>query len=236
MRHLKIKSELIALADPQKANFATRYFKTGKGEYGEGDVFLGLTVPQTRQVAKKHTDLSPDELEKLLHDKIHEFRLAALMIMTEKFRTAGESERKELFQFYLANTKFINNWDLIDGSAPGIVGGYLLDKPKERKILYKLAQSKSLWERRTAILSTYTFLKQKDLKDTLVIAEILINDPQDLIHKAVGWMLREVGKRDQNAEETFLNKYYKTMPRTMLRYAIERLSPTKRHKYMLKPK
>lgn len=211
-------------ADPDKAKFLARYFKTGKGEYGEEDVFIGVTVPQVRKIAKKYKDLSLSDIQKLLKSKFHEYRLTALIILTYKENT------KDIVRIYLRNTKYINNWDLVDLSARDIIGGYLIDKPRD--ILYRLVKSKSLWERRIAVLATFAFLKKKNFKDSFAIAEILLHDPHDLMHKAVGWMLREIGKIDQEAEENFLKKRYKTMPRTMLRYAIERFTPDKRALYM----
>lgn len=229
---MTVQEDLQKLASPEKALFVARYFKTGKGEYGEGDVFLGITVPAQRVIAKKYKDLSLLEIEKLLHSPIHEHRLTALMILYGRFPKATESEQKEIYNFYLRNTKWINNWDLIDTSAREIVGGWLVTQPKETKILFTLAKSKSLWERRIAIIAAWAFSRKKDFTYTFAVAEILLHDTHDLIHKAVGWMLREVGKMDQKAEEEFLQKHYKTMPRTMLRYAIERFSPSKRRYYM----
>ena len=204
---MSIQDDFQKLANPAKAVFLARYFKTGKGEYGEGDIFLGLTVPQQREIARKYRGLPFKEIEKLLHSKIHEYRLTALMILSGKFAKADTAERTKIYNFYLKNTKYINNWDLIDLSSRDIVGAYLLDKPKERKILFKLAKSKSLWERRIATIATFAFLKQRDFKDSFRVAEILLKDSHDLIHKAVGWMLREIGKFDQAAEEAFLKKH-----------------------------
>ncbi len=209
-----------------------RYFKTGKGEYGQGDVFIGLTVPQVRAIAKKYRDLPLGEIEKLLHNKIHEYRLTALFILMDQFRRADEAVRKTYYDFYLGNTKWINNWDLIDLSARDIIGGYLVNKPKERRILYRLAKSKSVWERRIAIIATSAFINKKDFRDTLAIAKILLKDKHDLIHKASGWMLREAGKKDEKVLVAFLNKHYRTMPRTMLRYAIEKFDDKRRRAYL----
>ena len=231
----EIGKNLRAQGNPEKAKLVARYFKTGKGEYGEGDKFLGLTVPQQRAIAKKYRDLPLKDIEKLLHDKIHEYRLTALFILSDQFKRSNEKMQKVYYDFYLANTKYINNWDLIDLSARDIVGGYLINKPKERKILYTLARSKSLWERRIAILATSAFFRKNDFRDTLAIAELLLHDEQDLIHKAVGWMLREVGKRDQKTLIAYLDKHHKTMPRTMLRYAIERFSKATRRAYLGRP-
>lgn len=219
-----IYDDLQRAANKEKAKFLARYFKTGKGEYGEGDIFLGLTVPQIRAIAKKYKDLPISDIEKLLHSKFHEYRLTALIILTHKKLT------KEIVDLYVRNTKYINNWDLVDLSSHEILGTYLLDKP--RNILYTLARSKNIWERRIAVISTFAFLRKKDISDSLKLAELLVHDSHDLMHKAVGWMLREIGKVDQEAEEDFLKKYYKVMPRTMLRYAIEKFSKQKRANYL----
>jgi 3-methyladenine DNA glycosylase AlkD len=226
----QLKRELSQLNDHDRAKNLQWFFKTGKGQYGEGDIFLGITVPEQRKVAKKHVDLSLDDLQELLNSKIHEHRFTALVILISKYRKAEESIKAEIFEFYLKNTEKINNWDLVDLSAPRIVGDYLLNK--ERSILYRLAKSNSLWERRVSILSTFTFIDNNDFEDALNISELLLNDEHDLIHKAVGWALREIGKRDQNIEERFLTMHYLHMPRTMLRYAIEKLGEKKRKKYL----
>ena len=226
---LDFKKELKTKANSQKAKILQRFFKTGPGEYGEWDVFLGVVVPEIRKVAKKYGVLKSQDVVKLLHSKIHEERMAALLVMVNKFQT--KKERETIYKTYLKNTKRINNWDLVDLSADKIVGDYLFDKPKT--ILYKLAKSKSIWERRIAIMATFNFIKRNKVEETLKIAKILLNDEQDLIHKAVGWMLREVGKRDIKTEEKFLKKYYKKMPRTMLRYAIEKFPEKKRKQYLL---
>lgn len=229
---LEIKKELRELGYPKKAKISARFFKTGKGEYGEGDIFLGIKVPDQRKVAKKYTYLKLEGLQKLLQSKIHEERLVALLILVNKYQKAEEGLKREIYKFYLKNSRYINNWDLVDLSAPKIVGAYLLDKPKERKVLYKLAKSLDLWERRISILATYTFIRNKQLKDTLKIAQILLGDKHDLIHKAAGWMLRELGKVDQKKEEEFLQKHYRVMPRVMLRYAIEKFDREKREYYL----
>ena len=227
----KFKRELQALANSQKAKFLQRYFKTGEGEYGEGDVFLGVTVPQTRIVAKKYFAMSLEELAQLLRSVIHEERLAALLILVGQFKKADKEKQTCVFDLYVNHRKWINNWDLIDFSAPDIVGAYLQDKDK--KILTTLARSKSIWDRRIAILTTHYFIKQGKANDALHIAQILVDDEHDLIHKAVGWMLREIGNYcGQDIEELFLKRYYKTMPRTMLRYAIEHFSKEKRVAYL----
>jgi 3-methyladenine DNA glycosylase AlkD len=228
----QIKKDLLQLSDPERAKNLSWFFKTGKGQYGEGDVFLGITVPEQRKVAKKYTDLSLNDLQELLNSEIHEHRFTALVILISKYRKAEESSKKEIFDFYLRNTKNINNWDLVDLSAPRIIGDYLLNK--DRTTLFKLARSNILWERRISILSTFTFIDNCDFEDALSISELLLHDEHDLIHKAVGWALREIGKRDQNVEEKFLTKHYPNVPRTMLRYAIEKFDEKKRKKYLTK--
>ncbi len=228
---ISIIEELEKIKDPVRARILARFFKTGKGEYGEGDEFIGLTVPQVRAVAKKNRKLPFKELIKLLKSSEHEARLTALVIMVERFKKAPENERKELCEAYLAHTRWVNNWDLVDTSAEHIVGGFLMDKPK--KILTELARSKNVWERRIAIMATFHFIKRGESEETLRIAKLLLNDRHDLIHKAVGWMLREVGKRcARSVEEEFLRTYYKTMPRTMLRYAIEHFPAAHRKAYL----
>ena len=228
----QIKKDLLQLSDPERAKNLSWFFKTGKGQYGEGDVFLGITVPEQRKVAKKYTDLSLNDLQELLNSEIHEHRFTALVILISKYREAEESSKKEIFDFYLRNTKNINNWDLVDLSAPRIIGDYLLNK--DRTTLFKLARSNILWERRISILSTFTFIDNCDFEDALSISELLLHDEHDLIHKAVGWALREIGKRDQNVEEKFLTKHYPNVPRTMLRYAVEKFDEKKRKKYLAK--
>lgn len=221
---MSIQRDLLHFANKAKARQLGRYFKTGKGEYGEGDLFIGLTVPQIRETAKKYKGLPLTDVEKLLHSPIHEYRLTALVILTYKPLT------KEIVDFYLRNTKYINNWDLVDLSSHKIVGNFLVDKP--RKILYSLARSKNIWERRIAIISTFAFLREHDIADSLKLAKLLLHDRHDLMQKAVGWTLREVGKRDKNALIRFLGEEYKTMPRTTLRYAIERLDEHTRSRYL----
>ncbi len=227
-----IKLDLEKLSNPEKAKIYQRFFKTGKGEYGEGDVFIGLTVPEQRELAKKYVDLRFEEIKELISDRIYEHRLTALLVLVYKFEKANEKQKKEIVDFYLKNLKYSNNWGLIDCVADKILGSYLMDKNKE--ILYKFAESKDLWERRIAIISTFTFIKNNRFEDTLKISKILLKDKHDLIHKAVGWMLREIGKRDQKVLEKFLLKYHKEMPRTMLRYAIERFDEDKRRFYLRK--
>lgn len=228
----KCTHELKKLKNPTKAKILAGFFKTGKGEYGEGDEFLGITVPLQRIVAKKFIDLKFLEIEKLLNSKIHEHRLVSLLILVEKYRKGDEKEKSKVVNIYLKKTRKINNWDLVDLSAYYILGDYLLDK--DRKILYKLAQSKNIWEKRIAIISTFAFIRAFEFQDTLKISKILLKDNHDLIHKAVGWMLREVGKRDQTVEENFLMSYYSDMSRTTLRYAIEKFPERKRQFYLRK--
>lgn len=279
----KLKRDLRKIADSKRAKVSQRYFKTGKGEYGEGDKFLGITVPQSRKIAIKFKDLSFSEITKLLHSEIHEERLIALLILVFKFDQTNKLENVEMnekiFNFYLQNTKYINNWDLVDLSADKIMGGYLFSlssshslndssepggntRPARKRvsrytvgsssdlgsketvkssfreeshpnfILAKLAKSKNLWERRIAALATFQFIKYGRFNESLMLAKILLHDKHDLMRKAVGWMLREIGKKDMNVEVEFLNKYYKKMPRTMLRYAIERFPKILRTAYL----
>ena len=224
---MSIKDDLIKQANPEKAKLLQGFFKTGKGHYGEGDIFLGITVPQSREIAKKYLSIELNELKQHLSSKFHEERLVSLLILVEKYK---KEDKKQIFDFYLDNLKYINNWDLVDLTAPKIVGKYLINSSKE--ILYKLAKSSELWEKRISIIATYEFIINNKFEDTFRISEILLNDSHDLIHKAVGWMLREIGKRSLEAEESFLKKHYKNMPRTMLRYAIERFPEEKRQRYL----
>lgn len=224
----KLKIDLHRLANPKKKQILQKFFKTGLGQYGEGDIFLGITVPESRKIAKKYENLSLKDTTKLLKSKIHEERLVALLVLVQKFKEI--KERKQIVDFYLKHTKKINNWDLVDLSAPKILGMYFLDKDKS--ILYKLAQSQNLWDKRIGIISTHTFILNNKFQATLKISEILLNDDHDLIHKAVGWMLREVGKKDVDILEKFLKKNYKKMPRTMLRYAIEKFPEKTRKSYL----
>ena len=233
---MRISSDLRKFTDKEKAILLQRFFKTGKGEYGEGDVFLGITVPKQRQIAKKYALLSITDLQTLLNSKIHEERLTALLILVSQYKKADknkdEKQKEIIFNFYLKNTKNINNWDLVDLTAPNIVGNYLLDKDKS--ILYKLAISDNFWERMISIISTFAFIRNSYFKDAIKLSEILLKDKHDLIHKAVGWALREIGKKDLNSLIAFLDKHYKSMPRTMLRYSIEKLSETQRKYYLNK--
>jgi len=211
------------------SEFLQRFFKTGKGDYAEGDVFAGIKVPVSRKIAKQFRDLSLNDLSILIKSKIHEERLIALFILVGKMKKADEKEKEKIYKFYLKNLKYVNNWDLVDLSAEKIIGEYLFDK--ERKLLFELAKG-DLWEKRIAVMSTFNFIKKNDLGTTLKISKLLLKDKHDLIHKAVGWMLREIGKRDINTEEAFLKTHYKNMPRTMLRYAIEKFPEIKRQKYL----
>lgn len=231
----QILSELKRSSDSERAKNLSWFFKTGKGQYGEGDIFLGITVPKLREISKKYPDLELNDLQKLLESNIHEHRLSALMILRFKyssFAKASKDKQKSIVEFYLNNTKRINNWDLVDLSCHYILGNWLLDK--DRKILYELAKSKNLWEKRISIISTFAFIRENQFDDAIKIAKMLMNDKHDLIHKAVGWVLREVGKKDKQTEINFLNKHYKTMPRTMLRYAIEKFDDKERKHYLVK--
>lgn len=230
MKYQDIVSRLNELANPEIAQHSQRYFKTGKGEYGYGDKFLGIRVPVLRKTVKEFKDTSITEIQKLIKSEYHEVRLISLLFMVQMF-SKGEADTKEkVVNLYLKNTKYINNWDLVDSSAPYIIGAWLFDK--DRAILYELARSDLLWDRRIAIMSTAYFIKNNQYNDTLKISNILLSDSEDLIHKAVGWMLREVGNRDIEREEQYLKKYYKKMPRVMLRYAIEKFSKERRQAYL----
>lgn len=216
---------------PEAAAFLGHFFKTGEGQYGEGDVFIGVRVPDTRRVAATFKDLVPRDLEELLESPIHEVRLTAVIIMANqaKKRGAGEEQKKALFDLYLRRTDRINNWDIIDSSCRDVVGGYLMDHPDMRdRVLRKLATSSSLWERRIAMVSTWQFIRLGQLDPTFMVAELLLGDKHDLIHKAVGWMLREAGKKDANRLRDFLHQHVSHIPRTALRYAIERFDPEER--------
>ncbi|MCC7196816.1 DNA alkylation repair protein [Candidatus Peregrinibacteria bacterium] len=226
-----VEKALMKIADKNKGEFLARFFKTGKGQYSEGDVFLGITVPAQRKVVAEFRALPLDEVGVLLASKYHEFRLTALLILVWQYEKCEDVQlKKRIVDFYLKNRKFVNNWDLVDSSARQVLGDWLLDK--DRAILYKFAVSKDLWERRISIIATHRFIMEKDFADTLKICEILMGDRHDLIHKATGWMLREIGKRDPKPLRGFLDKHSKKMPRTMLRYAIEHLTPTLKKKYM----
>lgn len=224
---MNLHDELNKYASTERALSSQRFFKTGKGEYGEGDVFIGLTVPQIRSVAKQFAHLHLDEIKDHLHSKVHEERLAALIILVNQYK---KGHKKEIADFYLRNTTQINNWDLVDLSASTILGDYLIDKDKT--LLYNLAKSNNLWERRIATISTLAFIRKGKFDEAFKIVEILMNDKHDLIHKARGWMLREIGKKNERYLETFLAMHYTKMPRTMLRYAIERFSKERRKMYL----
>ncbi len=226
----QIKGDLLQLSNPERAKNLSRFFQTGKGQYGEGDVFLGIPVPEQRRIAKRYLNLPLVDIQELLSSEIHEHRLTALLILVSKYGKADNPGKEEIFNFYLKNTENINNWDLVDLTAPKIVGDYLFNK--DTSILFKLAKSNNLWERRIAVLSTFRFIDNNDFEDALRIAKLLLHDKHDLIHKAVGWMLREIGKRDQEIEEQFLSKHHMQMPRTMLRYAIEKFEENKRKFYL----
>lgn len=230
---LKAKSvtnDLKKLGTPARAKASAWYFKTEKGQYGHGDIFFGVTVPEQRQIAKKYSSLSLGEILKLLKSKIHECRLTGLLILVLQYKNAAEKEKDKIVKFYLSNAKKVNNWDLVDCSASYILGDSLVHKDKS--VLYKLAKSENLWEKRISIVSTFAFIKEGIFDDSLRIAELLIADSHDLIHKAVGWMLREVGKKSESTLETFLKKHIQKLPRTTLRYAIERF-PEKKRKFYL---
>lgn len=225
-----IHADILSFADGKRAINASRFFKTGKGEYGEGDIFIGLTVPMVRKFVKKYHDIRIACIKKLLQSPIHEERLLALLILVERYQGSEKKEQNNIAEFYIQNINYINNWDLVDLSAHKILGAYVCKNKKT--LLTQLARSKNMWKRRIAIIATAYFIKHDVYKETFRIAKLLLYDDRDLIHKAVGWMLREVGKRDMKKEEEFLKKYYMTMPRTMLRYAIERFPEIKRKRYL----
>jgi 3-methyladenine DNA glycosylase AlkD len=229
----ELKRDLKKLENFKKSKILAKFFKTGKGEYGEGDIFLGIDVPTQRTVATKYKDLSFKNIQLLLSSKVHEERLIALLILVYNFQKSDLAKQKDIARYYLQNTKFINNWDLVDLSADKILGEYLVSNEKEKNTLIQLAGSSSVWERRISMIATYAFIKRGFSEPALSVAKILINDKHDLIQKAVGWMLREVGKRvNQKEEEKFLILYYKKMPRTMLRYSIERFPEKLRKAYL----
>lgn len=229
----EITQELEHYIDPVKKAYLPRFFKTGIGQYGEGDRFLGIVVPNIRSVAKRHKNASFDVVEELISSEFHEHRLCALLMMVERFKKSGENDRKEIYEFYLAHTGRINNWDLVDLSCYQIVGAFLENKPREE--LYRRAGSQLLWDQRIAVVSTFHFIKNNDFNDTYALAEKLLTHPHDLMQKAIGWMLREAGKRDKNRLVTFLEQHHRQMPRTMLRYSIEKFTDEER-KYYLKKK
>jgi hypothetical protein len=225
-----IQRRLRQFASKEKAALLQRFFKTGPGQYGEGDRFLGVMVPHIRQVVKEFPDIPLAEAQKLLRSPRHEERLCALLILVHQFERGDDALRKKVYLLYLRNTRYINNWDLVDLSAPKIVGSYL--DGGSRSLLYRFVRSTSLWERRIAILATFPYIKKGDFSDALALAEMLLADDEDLMHKAVGWMLREVGKKDVTVLEKFLKAHHAAMPRTTLRYAIERFPEAKRKKYL----
>jgi 3-methyladenine DNA glycosylase AlkD len=230
VNHRQAHAALLALANPKKAGFLAGFFKTGKGQYAEGDCFLGITVPAIRQLSRQFRQLGLKDCERLLQSAYNEERLLALLILVEQYRKGDVGVKNKVYQIYLSNLPRVNNWNLVDGSAPYIVGAHLLNQ--NRTLLYQLAQSRSHWDRRIAVLATFAFIRSGDFTDTLKLAEQLLDDEHDLLHKACGWMLREVGKRNQSVLEGFLGQHFAAMPRTMLRYAIERLSPAKRASYL----
>ena len=228
---MKASEEIRELADTEIAKNSLRFFKTDKGQYGFGDIFLGVRTPKIRLIAKKYIDISIADMKILIQSKYHEERFLGLIILVNKYsKTKDKKTINQLYKIYISSFKYINNWDLVDVTCPHVTGKYLIDK--DRSILYKWAKSDDLWTKRIAIVSTFSFIRQNDLEDTFKIAEILLQDKHDLIHKAVGWMLREAGKRDLEKEEIFLKKYYRDMPRTMLRYAIEKFPELKRQAYL----
>ncbi|MBX0299164.1 DNA alkylation repair protein [Cryobacterium sp. 1639] len=239
----EVRAALAAVADPERAAGAARYFQTGVGQYGEGDLFIGVTVPEARAVVKRFSSLPANETELLLADPVHEHRLTGLLILVAQFalasaaRTRDDQERRALAEFYLEQVRAgrVNNWDLVDLSAPGLLGEYLFDRP--RGLLYELAASGILWQRRVAVIATHTFIRHGDASTTLDLAERLLGDPEPLLHKAVGWMLREVGARvDRAVLVEFLDQHAGRMPRTMLSYATEHLSPELRAHYRAVPR
>ncbi len=232
MTAAEARTMLKVLASPEVAAISAKFFRTGPGQYGAGDVFIGVRVPALRKLVLEFRDLPLAEVEALLHSPIHEERLLALLILVAIAAKADDGHKQTILNFYLSNTRYINNWDLVDTSAPALVGAYLTDK--SRRPLMTLAKSNNLWERRIAIIATQHFIRRGEFEDTLKISQMLLSDTEDLIHKATGWMLREVGKRDEPTLTTFLELHGTVMPRTMLRYAIERLSPKQRQEFLLR--
>lgn len=225
-----LRSEIKKSGSPARAAVSRRFFKTGKGEYAEGDIFVGLTVPQCRLLVKKYEKLSISDIKILLQSKVHEERLIALLLLVRQYTYGTERDRTKIYRLYLSSLAYVNNWDLVDSSADKIVGVYLFDKPTD--VLKKLAVSKNIWKRRVAMIATFAFIRVGRFEETFAIAELLQKDSHDLIHKAVGWMLREVGEKSIEAEKRFLQAHYRTMPRTMLRYAIEHFDEVERKKYL----
>ncbi len=230
MHYAHIHKKLLGLGDKEQAAVQQRFFKTGPGQYGEGDRFLGINVPVLRSLAREHENISRDILGQLLTSPLHEERMLALLIMIRRFEKGSAAEKDTIYEMYLASTGTINNWDLVDVSAPHIVGAYLADK--KTTVLKKLIVSPSLWERRIALLATFYCIRRNRFRETCSLCRMVLDDSEDLIHKAAGWMLREIGKRSPVTEEEFLQKHYRSMPRTMLRYAIERFPEKKRKQYL----
>ena len=231
MNARSVQAELRKLSDPARAEKSKRFFKTGPGEYGQDDEFLGISVPVLRAQAKKFRHLELSQLAQILQSTYHEERLFSLFVLVLQYQKGDDKIQSEIFEFYLANTQYINNWDLVDSSSYHIIGPHLYSR--DRDILYRLARSESLWERRISMIACYHFIRKQDYSTAIEISSMLLNDIEDLIHKAVGWMLREIGNRDLQVEKDFLAKNYKEMPRTMLRYAIEKFSKEERSKYLL---
>jgi len=227
----KVKKELLALSSLERARVNAWFFKTGRGQYGEGDEFIGVTVPNTRKIAKKYVALSFLDIEKLLHSKKHEYRLCALLILVLRYQKGTEQGKKEVFDFYLNHLEFVNNWDLVDLSAYHIVGAHAVSG-NDFKLLLRFVKNATLWKRRIAIVSTYAFIREGIFEPTLQISNLLLRDKEDLMHKAIGWMLREVGKRDVAVLRKFLHEHWSVMPRTTLRYAIERFEEKERKKWL----
>lgn len=225
-----VEAELNKMADPIRARASCRYFKTGPGEYGQGDCFLGITVPHQRRIARQFADLSLSEVEKLLKSRWHEYRLTGILILVNQYQAGTDEQKRKIFTFYCDHLESVNNWDLVDISAHKIIGDYLKDK--DRQLLYRLADSDNLWFRRLSIISTFAFINDGDLQETLKLATRLLKDEDDLIQKAVGWAIREVGKKDPSVAKNFLDCYYSEMPRTMLRYSLEKFSPAERQHYL----
>ncbi|GHS88561.1 DNA alkylation repair protein [Bacteroidia bacterium] len=226
-----VLEELLSMKNQEKAEFLRRFFKTGKGQYGEGDILLGLTVPMVRDIVRRCSPLPLIEIRKLVHSKYHEVRLAGLLLLCKQFKKAPPTTQQQIYDFYLENARCANNWDLVDVTCRDVIGAYLLDKT-DRSILRQLADSDNLWEQRIAIVSTWTFIKYGQFDDTLALSKQLMHHPHDLIHKAVGWMLREVGKKDKIVHWEFLETYATQLPRTALRYAIEHFAPEDRQYFM----
>ncbi|GIL16402.1 MAG: DNA alkylation repair protein [Oligoflexia bacterium] len=228
---IQAQKDLRKFASREKSQILQRFFKTGSGQYGAGDIFIGVKVPETRLTSKKHKDLSFKEISHLLKSGVHEDRLMGLLILVDQYKRADQLKRKKIFQFYLKYKSRMNNWDLVDTSAPQIVGEWLFETDDPR-LLYKLVKSKNLWDRRIAVLATFAFLRKGRHQETIELSLLLLEDKEDLMHKATGWMLREVGKRDLKSLVKFLNQNAHVMPRTMLRYSIEKLSPGLKKRYM----